>query len=694
MNTPTPSSQTDKKTWIIIGGCLFVTACLLCGIVLAVAAFFVFNRSILPITMPTPTAVPTAIIVPTATPLLPTPEIHATPENAPSPLPATPTQPESFNLNPPAEVEQAPIPELAFASLEQLYNGNYPYYDYFEVAERLSGRDYGERIVPQPQFNVGDKRMFVTDNGEHEATLLLATENAYFWAESTLQLDMDKLQQVADRLETRYYPQLVYLFGQEWRPGIDNDPRFNIMHLDTEGGSELGYFSSTDVYPKTLFSDSNEMEVIYLNMGNLSLGSELYDGTLVHEIQHMIQWYVDPNETTWMNEGLSQLAEIYLGLDTADATDFLRKPDITVNHWNYDDDVVDAHYSAAYLFDVYFWEQLGDTAVQDLARHPANGMAAVKAILPGYDTRSFEGFIADWAAANYLDSPDAGPAYNYESLNLRAVDEEAILRSLPYDETVTVGQFGTDYIDLNSLRGPMTLSFAGDTVIELTDAPPPSGNLMWYVPPMDETGAVLEHTFDLSGVSSATLRFATWFDLEESWDFAYVTISVDGGDSWEILVPDHAEAGEFGPAFNGRSAALRDASNGWVKESISLNRYVGQQVIIRFEVYTDSAVTGRGFALDDIAIPEIGYESSGENGPDGWQANGFVQTGWQIPQQWIVQLIEFGPNPQVTRFQLDARNQLVTQLNIGKAGGVLAVTPITSFVDQEAAYWLHIEQGQ
>ncbi|MHC5804586.1 hypothetical protein ACYTX7_10290, partial [Streptococcus pyogenes] len=77
----------------------------------------------------------------------------------------------------------------------------------------------------------------------------------------------------------------------------------------------LGYFTDENQYPRSLFSQSNEREMIYLNMGQLTLGTPLYDGTLVHEVQHLIQWNLYDNEDQWFNEGLSQIAEVIAGLD-------------------------------------------------------------------------------------------------------------------------------------------------------------------------------------------------------------------------------------------------------------------------------------------------------------------------------------------------------------------------------------------
>lgn len=43
-----------------------------------------------------------------------------------------------------------------------------------------------------------------------------------------------------------------------------------------------------------------------------------YEGTFAHEWQHLLHNYTDPNETTWMNEGLSEFTETLVGY--ADAT--------------------------------------------------------------------------------------------------------------------------------------------------------------------------------------------------------------------------------------------------------------------------------------------------------------------------------------------------------------------------------------
>ena len=209
-----------------------------------------------------------------------------------------------------------------------------------------------------------------------------------------------------------YYPILTRVFGQEWRPGIDGDPRFTVFHvLGASDTVELGYFSDENEYPRALFADSNEREMIYLNMARLEAGTPLYDGTLVHEVQHLIQWNLDGNEDRWLNEGLSQVAETLLGLATVDPHPFLEQTQVRLDRWGGESEAL-IHYANSYLFVLYLWEQLGDAALSELARHPANGLAAVRAVLAGHRPGlPLEEFAADWATALYLDGRSPDPRY-------------------------------------------------------------------------------------------------------------------------------------------------------------------------------------------------------------------------------------------------------------------------------------------
>lgn len=724
---PPSDPEPDRPRWLpwLAAGCLFMLLCLGCvGVAGLGGGYYAYTQFRLgptanvSATETSPAALAHTETLPenmaTAAPGqdAPTPQppptvpIEDTPTDTAHPPVETPTAEatavHTIDLPVPTQINQMPAPLRAGQDLQQLYITEYPAHDFYDTAVRLNNYS-GPRTITAPTYQPGDSRSFAVDGDRIQATLAAVTENTYFWVAEGANISTADAAAAANRFEADYYEPLVNLFGPVWQPGVDNDPRFSVLHLSSSAADELGFFRGEDEYPRTIAPGSNEQEIIYLNMGELEMGEDLYYATLIHEVQHLIQWNMDPGEAAWMNEGLSQLAEIALGFtDTAETRDYLENPATPLNSWNYDDEVIYAHYAGAYLFLVYVWEQLGETAVQELARHPATGMAGVYAILQGFAPDiSLEQFTANWAAANYLDNgvtvaEMVDGRYHYQNLTLRRPTlHQKATANQPYDEVDSLAQFGVQYIDLREWRGPVTISFAGDTAVPLIDANlnQTADNLFWYAPAVDEMNARLTGLYDLSNVNQATLTYSTWYDLEEEYDFAYLSVSTDGGQTWQMLTPEHSSRGDRGRGYNGRSAAKPGAQYGWLKENISLNSFTGQPIQLRIDVITDSGITGQGFAIDDIAV--TGHQAASfTDGPENWQAEGFVLTGGWLPQRWSVLLIEEKvegeTGPRVTPLALDDLNRGQWVVNMGKGGGVLMIMPQTPFAHNEASYWLNI----
>jgi immune inhibitor A len=298
--------------------------------------------------------------------------------------------------------------------------------------------------------------------------------------------------------------------------------------------------------------------------------------------------------------------------------------------------------------------------------------------------------MADWAVATFLDDPLAGDQYHYSRLDVPRPALQARVQQLPYSEFQELDQFAVHYVGIDQ-PGPLTLTFAGDTTARLIDAPPTSGEQMWYALPSNDSNAQLTGTFDLSRLDKATLSFNAWYDLEQGYDFAYVSVSADQGSTWDVLQPQHGEPGDYGPALSGNSTVATDGSQGWIRETLSLNQYAGKQILLRFQVLTDFETTGRGLALDDIAITELGFYDDVESGTGNWEAQGFARTGWLLPQQWAVRLIPNGQTPRVIPLELNPLNQISHPLDLGAEGGTLVIMPLTPFVDETAQYWLQVD---
>lgn len=594
------------------------------------------------------------------------------------------TAPAAAFPNMPPTIDQRPVPARAESDLDRLFANIIPPHDYFATAEELGRVELGERTVWPIDYQVGERTIFQTADGPREAELVYVDDLAAYWVEMGLSWDRPALIAAAGRLRNEYYPLLERNIGQEWRPGIDGDARFTVLHaLGAADTYELGYFTDENQYPRSLFGQSNEREMVYLNMDQLVLGTALYDGTLVHEVQHLIQWNLDANEDKWFNEGLSQVAEVMAGLDTVDPITYLEQTHIRLDRWaDYAPDI-HAHYGGSFLYVLYLWQQAGDAALTEVARHPANGLSAVRAVLAGYlPGRSLEEFTADWATALFLDGESTDPRFDIGGYDLPRPFFANRVRQLPYAQTATIEQYAIDYVDLD-FRGRATITFAGDTLAGLTDEPP-DGNTMWFAPPADSGRSQLTAAVDLTALSSAELTFAAWYDLEPLYDFAYLSVSTDDGATWRILEPDHAVTGAYGPGWGGRSVATDVRDGGWVAERIDLTRYAGQSILLRFDVVTDFEAFGRGLAVSGLVIPQLQQQPE-------WRPDGFVETNHVLPQRWEVRVIREGGAPEVLPLALDALNRGRMEVDLGSEGGVLIVMPLTPFVESTADYWLSVE---
>ena len=51
----------------------------------------------------------------------------------------------------------------------------------------------------------------------------------------------------------------------------------------------------------------------------------------------------------------------------------------------------------------------------------------------------------------------------------------------------------------------------------------------------DDIDTTLTYSVDLTQATDPVLTFSTWYDIEPWYDFGYVSVSADGGATWEAL---------------------------------------------------------------------------------------------------------------------------------------------------------------
>ena len=394
--------------------------------------------------------------------------------------------------------------------------------------------------------------------------------------------------------------------------------------------------------------------MFYISLSGLVPGTDLYDGVLAHEFQHMIHWAQDRNEDTWVNEGCSQLAAYLNGYDPGGFEwAYIADPDVQLTTWPSTGSSA-ANYGASYLFMLYFLGRFGSEATQVVVAESANGTAGFDRVLAAYDL-TFDDVFADWLVANYLDSQavvgsSADPAYSYSQVTIGPVSIDISHASYPVVRESTVHQYGADYVRLTGM-GDLVIEFEGESRVRLVPTDAYSGQYAWWSNRGDDSDATLTRDFDLTGVESATLQVRMWYDIEQHWDYAYVAVSDNGGQIWDLLsgsstTTSNPNGNSFGPGYSGQS-------DGWIDEHFDLSPYVGRDVLIRFQYVTDDAVNLSGWLIDDVRIPELDYADDMESGPGGWEANGFVYSDNWVPQGYLLRLITVGQTVSIHALTVD-----------------------------------------
>ena len=552
-----------------------------------------------------------------------------------------------------------------------------------------------------PAYRIGDRAGFWVSDGTQAtpvhfiltATLRYVTPHVYIWVQDDYLFDQATLARSAERFETQTYPTNRRYFGSEPLPGVDNDPHLSILNGHVPG--VVGYFYSPNEYSRLVNPFSNEREIFFINLDSAKFGSTAYDAVLAHEFQHMIHWNNDRNEEAWVSEGMSKLAETLNGFSVSGPIEsFLRRPDTQLTTWALHGEDSGPHYGASYLFMAYFLQRFGEPALATVSQSALNGGAGFDVALRAAGrSERFDDVFADWVVANYLnDAALAGGRYGYRDVKLSRPTVMATHAQYPVEGAGDVRQYGADYIVLNgnAARG-LSVEVEGQAETRLAEMTPPAGRWTWWSNRGDQTDCSLTHAFDLRNVGQATLTYRLWYDIEEDWDYAFVLASTDDGQSWDLLETpamsrSNPNGNSLGPAYTGVSGA-GDAP-AWLEERIDLSRYAGRRILLRFEQITDDAVNHVGLFLDDVRIPEIGFQDDMEAGEGAWQAAGFVRTDNRLPQRYLAQVIEYaGGTPTVRRMTLDAtqRGQITLEPLTGGVA-VLIVSALAPATTQSAPY--------
>lgn len=387
-------------------------------------------------------------------------------------------------------------------------------------------RSAGPLRTPPANPQVGDTWLwYIWDLGGYPvATLKLCTvrgigPNCYIvvdddeWNVSVDQADVDRIiahfeyQSVGSYPDQGIWQLNTSHFGDPPNP-LDGLDRVFLLYYRFDISAD-GYFWVYDQFPdgSQPFA-SNEADVVYLATDSGDPSSNYMLAVAAHEFHHMIHYNYDTNESTWVEEGLAELAMWLFGRpDTISS--FNTNPDNSLVNWG----SAWADYIQTYLWTLYAFEQYGgQPTIWDVVHTPGNGMAGYLTAIAGQGySVTMENVFGDWSVANYLDDPTVpNGQFGYTGEALPPFLPFVTHSAFPASGSGTVQSWATDYVRLTGPPGAPRITFNGVD----------NGLFRVVVTALDPVRPTLVRAMSLDGVNDGTL------ELAEAEGYAEAVVSI------------------------------------------------------------------------------------------------------------------------------------------------------------------------
>ena len=276
------------------------------------------------------------------------------------------------------------------------------------------------------QYEVGDRRSFFfaaqgdVPDQSIEARVVAVNEHAVAFVQEDLREEDDNIgeEQLKEALDlfAGDYPVLVETFGAP--SDVDGDGRVAVLvtHLidDADAG---GQFRASSVLPREAGGDGNMIDLMWVNP---LYPAESYRSLLAHEFQHLVNFNQHVlvrrgiSEASWLNEGLSHLAEDlvadpHVSGNYSLVRSFLEEPGAVGLAGEY---MIDSPTrGAAYLFVRSLVDLLGERVLLRLVQTSLVDRDNVEAA----SGESFTDLLARWGAQLYISGTGQSghPRFNY-----------------------------------------------------------------------------------------------------------------------------------------------------------------------------------------------------------------------------------------------------------------------------------------
>jgi len=380
----------------------------------------------------------------------------------------------------------------------------------------------------------------------------------------------------------------------------------------------------------------------------------LFEGTLAHEYQHLIHADYDPDELNWVNEGMSDLAEILTGYsDPALHVDeegydthiqgFLGWLSVAHPEWNpipaatgpensltlWEDQPNPAEIFEDYGFAYYFMTYLNSLGYdQDFFtawhHNPENGIAGLDATLGtagSADTfRSlFTGVAASALVDGFIDNGATVTGAAAASLQ-NGASEATIFWSTDAYGTAGAPNWGSDYVPLGSGAGLTGVAFNGDEEFVFPGGPEWVVDADGYWTNPDVAGdtvyannADLDITREVTVSGAGSLEFDHYYATEPGWDFGFVQVSTDGGTTFTSVACDGTTSEHDPGAIPSIASQVPgySGSAGTAGEPVHVTCTLpAGTILLSFRLMTDPSVQLDGWHLRNATIDGVAVDGT------------------------------------------------------------------------------------
>ncbi len=279
------------------------------------------------------------------------------------------------------------------------------------------------------------------DGGQAQITATLqaigSTSLIYVDNRDLATIPISRAEVIRDVFDSETWPRLTAVFGKPINPynPTGDGPTIILFSRTVREYGPAGYFRAINLFPDSDAQRwgyrSNEASMFYMAP---DLSDTFIHAINAHEFQHLINYSqkrfvygATTSESTWINEGLSMVAEDVAGWGYQRGTvqgfarTFMNYADVTsLYNWGHPDAPIGAYYGAGWLIFRYIADRFGDGALTNVVQSRFVGVANVERVTgePIGRTLVYNG-VAMLVSIEGLGLTD--PRWTYRSVSLATI---------------------------------------------------------------------------------------------------------------------------------------------------------------------------------------------------------------------------------------------------------------------------------